>query len=178
MSARNLLLKTGLEEFLAHGYDGTGIAQILERTGLSKGAFYHHFGSKLALFEEIVARHFPSPLDTLDWDAHAGLGADGQKRAIAALYRSLDETGETKPGDLTRYYALFFDALSRLPDYRVAMQTSYARMIDLLAYALQAEQELSSAAAQMEARNFIARFEGELYLMAVVGMTPVPERKN
>jgi len=32
--------------FSEHGYHGTGIADIQEATGLTKGAFYHHFRTK------------------------------------------------------------------------------------------------------------------------------------
>ena len=32
------------------GYDGTGVAMICERAQVSKGAFYHHFDTKQAIF--------------------------------------------------------------------------------------------------------------------------------
>ena len=36
--------------FASQGYDATGLAEICRRAGVSKGAFYHHFASKQALF--------------------------------------------------------------------------------------------------------------------------------
>lgn len=40
------ILQTARQLFSQHGYHGTGIADIQEATGLTKGAFYHHFRSK------------------------------------------------------------------------------------------------------------------------------------
>jgi len=42
--------------FAQQGYNATGVAEICERAGLSKGAFYHHFASKQALFVELLNR--------------------------------------------------------------------------------------------------------------------------
>ncbi len=42
--------------FSSQGYDATGIAEICRRAGVSKGAFYHHFDSKQALFMALLER--------------------------------------------------------------------------------------------------------------------------
>lgn len=41
--------------FLEHGYHATTTQMILETTGLSKGALYHHFESKADIFEMIFS---------------------------------------------------------------------------------------------------------------------------
>jgi TetR/AcrR family transcriptional repressor of nem operon len=40
------LLELGLELLLKHGYADLGVATLLERAGVPKGSFYHHFASK------------------------------------------------------------------------------------------------------------------------------------
>jgi AcrR family transcriptional regulator len=40
--------------FAQHGYNSTGIAEICQRAGVSKGAFYYHFEGKQALFLELL----------------------------------------------------------------------------------------------------------------------------
>ncbi|MBN1935674.1 MAG: TetR/AcrR family transcriptional regulator [Anaerolineae bacterium] len=42
--------------FSRQGYDTTGIAEICRQAGVSKGAFYHHFDSKQALFLALLNR--------------------------------------------------------------------------------------------------------------------------
>ncbi|MCB1518095.1 MAG: TetR/AcrR family transcriptional regulator [Hyphomicrobiaceae bacterium] len=170
MSGRDALLQTGFQLFLAHGFDGTGINEILAATGLSKGAFYHHFTSKQVLYEEVIATFFPSPFDQMDWDAQARLPSTEQKQAILDFYRQLVASGEAVEADLTRYYALFFDSLSRLPRFSDEINLVYRRAISALAEAL--EQEGATAEqATAEARRFIAEQEGALYLAAVAGLS-------
>jgi len=54
---RRKLIEVAAEEILENGFQATSIGDILTKTGLSKGALYHHFPSKLtlgyAVFEEV-----------------------------------------------------------------------------------------------------------------------------
>jgi AcrR family transcriptional regulator len=40
--------------FSKNGYDATGVAEICQIAGVSKGAFYHHFPTKQAVFMELM----------------------------------------------------------------------------------------------------------------------------
>ena len=55
---RARLLRAAFDEIYEHGYQGMRVDDVLNRTGLKKGAFYHHFPSKQALgyavLDEIV----------------------------------------------------------------------------------------------------------------------------
>ncbi len=51
---KEMILETSKNLFLKNGYDNTSIQDILDNLkGLSKGAIYHHFKSKEAIFEAI-----------------------------------------------------------------------------------------------------------------------------
>ena len=51
---KEMILETSKSLFLKNGYDNTSIQDILDNLkGLSKGAIYHHFKSKEAIFEAI-----------------------------------------------------------------------------------------------------------------------------
>jgi AcrR family transcriptional regulator len=47
---RARIMRAGSECFAKNGYDATGVAEICQRAGVTKGGFYHHFPSKQALF--------------------------------------------------------------------------------------------------------------------------------
>lgn len=59
---RSRILEVAAGCFARLGYDATGVAEICTRAGLSKGAFYHHFASKQALFLELLD-HWLAGLD-------------------------------------------------------------------------------------------------------------------
>ena len=50
---RQALLDTAERLFYARGYEQTSVQDILDELHFSKGGFYHHFESKLALLEAI-----------------------------------------------------------------------------------------------------------------------------
>jgi len=54
ITTRDQLLANAAQLFADHGYDATGVAEICKVTGVSKGAFYHHFPSKHALFMALL----------------------------------------------------------------------------------------------------------------------------
>ena len=51
---RERILAAATDCFTRAGYDATGVAEICQRAGVSKGAFYHHFSSKQAVFVTLV----------------------------------------------------------------------------------------------------------------------------
>jgi AcrR family transcriptional regulator len=51
---RHHILDTATRLFSKNGYDATGVAEICAASGVSKGAFYHHFPSKQAVFFELL----------------------------------------------------------------------------------------------------------------------------
>ena len=60
---RSHLLDVAGELFAERGYDATSVAGICARAGVTKGAFYHHFKSKQAVFLELRDRWL-APLET------------------------------------------------------------------------------------------------------------------
>jgi AcrR family transcriptional regulator len=55
-ATRDRIVDAGRELFGRHGYEGASIEAILERSGVRRGALYHHFESKKALFDAVLER--------------------------------------------------------------------------------------------------------------------------
>jgi AcrR family transcriptional regulator len=53
-ATRQELVEAATRLFAANGYEDTSIEAVLGETGVSRGALYHHFASKEALFEAVV----------------------------------------------------------------------------------------------------------------------------
>lgn len=51
---RSHILEAATHLFSKTGYDATGVAEICQAAGVSKGAFYHHFPTKQAVFMELL----------------------------------------------------------------------------------------------------------------------------
>lgn len=68
---RTALLRHARRLMLRHGYEATTTQMILEATGLSKGALYHHFAGKAEMVEAIYT--------------------DTSRQAITAASRSADK---------------------------------------------------------------------------------------
>lgn len=57
---RRNILEAATLLFSKTGYDATGVAEICQAAGVSKGAFYHHFTSKQAVFMELLNSYLGS----------------------------------------------------------------------------------------------------------------------
>ena len=53
-ATRLIILATATRLFTEEGYEGTSIEQVLRASGISRGALYHHFPSKVALFTAVL----------------------------------------------------------------------------------------------------------------------------
>lgn len=51
--AREALVVAARNLFMEHDFDAVSIEEILERSGVSRGALYHHFPTKLDLFKAV-----------------------------------------------------------------------------------------------------------------------------
>ncbi len=79
---RARLLEAAVECFAQKGYELASVADICQCANVSKGAFYHHFASKQALFIELIE----SWLAQLDEQLNAGrLGAQSIPEALSRM---------------------------------------------------------------------------------------------
>ena len=92
-STRQELLEAAFEEMYVHGFQATGLDQILVRTGVTKGALYHHFKNKqelgYAVFDEIIR---PGMLSR--WEEPLAGSDDPVQTLKDMMYAALEENRE------------------------------------------------------------------------------------
>jgi len=79
---RQAILQAAGEEFARHGYAGTGLSSIVMRTGLTKGALFHHFPDKRALAVSWAQENLASEMQTLWLEPLSGLDSLDALRAF------------------------------------------------------------------------------------------------
>jgi AcrR family transcriptional regulator len=65
LETRTMLLESAAQLFARGGYEGASVDLIAESAGYSKGAFYSNFGSKEAIFLELLDIHKRREIDAL-----------------------------------------------------------------------------------------------------------------
>lgn len=96
LDVRGALLKSGREEFLAHGFEKASLRAICKKAGLTTGAFYSHFSGKEELFDALVKpmiEDFFRLYETVIAEELSDLttGIDNELTAITYAVRHRDE---------------------------------------------------------------------------------------
>ncbi|MEU4833884.1 TetR/AcrR family transcriptional regulator [Streptosporangium sp. NPDC023615] len=110
---RTSMLTAAREVFTEHGFADAGVADVVERAGLSVGSLYHHFGGKTELFLALWERHqaeheenaasavsearrsgVRDPLELFTAGARAFLEGSWERRDLARLFMD----GDGPPG--------------------------------------------------------------------------------
>ncbi len=93
---RQGILEAAGEELSRHGYAGAGIAQVVLRAGMTKGALFHHYPDKRALVMAWIGEQLAREIETLWITPLEGVNSLDGLRAFCRM-RCL----ELKPGDAT-----------------------------------------------------------------------------
>ncbi|MGO9153200.1 TetR family transcriptional regulator [Mycobacterium sp.] len=83
-ATRAFLLQIAAEVFAERGYAETTMAQLITRSGLTKGAFYFHFSSKEQLALAVIEEKQRQWIDSVRQAISAEPGAFDQLRAVAS----------------------------------------------------------------------------------------------
>jgi AcrR family transcriptional regulator len=85
-ATRRRIMSVAAQTFARNGYNATGIAEICERAGVSKGAFYYHFDNKQAVFLELLNSWMAELEEALETLAE---GAETVPERLARMARML-----------------------------------------------------------------------------------------
>jgi|AntAceMinimDraft_15_1070371.scaffolds.fasta_scaffold00107_29 AcrR family transcriptional regulator len=127
--AKEHILRTSLLLFLQKSYKEVTMREIVEKTALSKGAFYHYFSSKEQLFKEIVLMFFS--MGAMDYSSFP---IKSLKRFIDEYLKRIDQSfvqinqmmGNESKGDVSfNFFFIMFDAMKRFPEMMILEEQQY-----------------------------------------------------
>ena len=115
------ILKTSLFLFLQKSYKEVTMKEIVDRTGLSKGAFYHYFSSKEELFKEIANRFFSMGVvdfTTFNTDSLNSFYTGYVDYLNNNMMRMNAEFLEEQNGKASlNFFLIMFEAVNRFPEF-------------------------------------------------------------
>ena len=94
------ILDTSQALILENGFAATSLHNILKTTGVTKGAFFHHFDSKADLAHTLIRRFAADDFAMFDeWDRRADALTDGPLQALMLFLKFFEEwiDGLSKP---------------------------------------------------------------------------------
>jgi AcrR family transcriptional regulator len=92
--AREALIEAAHELFMERDYELVSTAEILERSGVSRGALYHHFPAKLDLFRAVFIASERRVIDRIAAQAPASSSPFETLLALARGYMRAAEADE------------------------------------------------------------------------------------
>jgi AcrR family transcriptional regulator len=119
-TTRERLVDTAVDLFARQGYDATSVSQVIERAGLTKGGFYHHFASKDALLYEVYGDLITRQLERMDEILTHGLSPADTLRAL--ILDLIESTAASAQRAL-----VFWRELHRLDDEHTATYRAQRR---------------------------------------------------
>jgi AcrR family transcriptional regulator len=125
-TTKDRIVDAAVDIFARKGYHGAGVEDIVAASGTSKGAFYHYFASKRAIFLTLM----DSLADVVEQGVESAISAEqGAMAKVEAALRVVIETA-TAERDLAKI--LLVEAVGLGPEFeekRLEIHRRFARVI-------------------------------------------------
>jgi TetR/AcrR family transcriptional regulator, transcriptional repressor for nem operon len=125
---RERILDAAAQLFRERGFEGLGVADLMNAVGLTHGGFYGHFSSKEDLMAQACERAVERSYQA--WSRHINRSPDDALRPIARSY--LCNRHRNDPGAGCLLAALGSDLARQGPGVRRAVTEGIQRAIDVL----------------------------------------------
>lgn len=171
---RDSILEAATRLFLEHGYGKVSMDAVAGAAGVSKQTVYAHFGTKDALFEEIVGRNCAALFQPV---AENDLPGDEPRDVLGRLGRRF--LALVLSDESVRHFRCIISECDRFPELAEAFYRSGPRAAADRLAAWLAEMDrtgrLAVADPTASAGQFFGMLRGDLYMRRITGLAAAPE---
>ena len=165
MDTKEKILLVSYQQFINKGFHNTSMQQLVEASGFSKGAFYHHFKNKNDLYKEVINHYFLQFYHSVDWSSYAKaeMTLKDIEEKIQDFYLGfIPQILSITENGMSAYYIMYFEAFTILPHFKEEIKKFYRNLEYLLTHAKDNGERSKKTATQI-----IAKYEGILFLLAI-----------
>lgn len=169
--SREHILRTAFILFLQKSFKEVTLKEIVNKSGLSKGAFYHYFPSKEKLFHEIV-ESFYFKMMKIDFgnfnkNSFNDFYHDVLNHMITRFLAMKDFLDDDNDTDDITYFTLMLDAVKLFPGFQAEINKGHAD--ELAGW----EQAIQSALERGEIKSSMTALQiAQLFIYSSDGITP------
>ncbi|HEV7415478.1 MAG TPA: TetR/AcrR family transcriptional regulator [Tianweitania sediminis] len=95
-ATRAALLEAGRMLFVEKGFAGTSTPELVAATGLTRGALYHHYADKRALFAAVVEREAQAAADAIETMPPVNAPLDALRVGSRVYLEAMSVPGRTR----------------------------------------------------------------------------------
>ena len=162
MTTKEKILQISFQTFLNKGFEYTTMNGLVKVSGISKGAFYHYFPNKKALYNAVIDRFFLSFYRAINWDAYRDLSFAEIDQKIKYFYINfVNEINKISNNGLASYYIMFFEACKLHPGFVSEIQQFYFQFKKTISTAITNEK------LDINPVSIIAKYEGILFWILI-----------
>lgn len=161
------IITVAFELFLAHGYKGVSLSDIIKATQLSKGAIYHHFDSKYEIYIAAMEEYFFKILHIeFPQDDHLPIHLRVRKRfeAFVDIIDFVEHIGKSGINFPIRSYFIFQLESEKdeniLPRVKKAMNKYSTEIIKMVKSSIKKQEIGTDLPAKIIAKQIMSMIEG------------------
>lgn len=174
-ATRERILAVAEQLVIENGFSATPIERVIAEAGTSKGAFFHHFDSKVALARALVERYVAADLGQLDRALRAAAQVDDPTERLVAFFRFFEDEADELMAEQSSCLYLAVLTERQLADLGTADQidTAVVAWRTAIAELIVAAGESSGPGSSMDpdalADHLFVTFEGAFLLCRATG---------
>ncbi|RMH62994.1 MAG: TetR/AcrR family transcriptional regulator, partial [Calditrichaeota bacterium] len=167
MTTKEKLLHISFQTFLNNGYENTSMNDLVKASGLSKGAFYHYYPNKQALYAAVINTYFLSYYQNIPWESFEKISFNELEIKIKSFYINFVQSiSAISNNGLANYYIMFFEASKYHPEFIGEIQKFYFKLHKILERTIQKEN------LNINPLSLLSKYEGLLFWLLIF-----PDRK-